>query len=128
MLASGDLARDSAVRITSLVPQHLTPFASRLSQQLHDSPYRDEGPQQNRSIPSSQSHHHRRAGNTPASAHVPSTARSAWAHHESPPEPSRSASPSPPPPPPPPPAPGWLRAGGPSGPAAPPPRPLAAPA
>src|SRR6266513_818525 len=95
MLASGDRARDSAVRITSLVPQHLTPFASRLSQQLHDSPYRDEGPQQNRSIPSSQSHHHRRAGNTPASAHVPSTARSAWAHHESPPEPSRSASPSP---------------------------------
>ena len=94
MLASGDLARDSAVRITSLVPQHLTPYVSRLSQQLHDSPYRDEGPQQNRSIPSSQSHHHRRAGNTPASAHVPSTARSAWAHHESPPEPSRSASPS----------------------------------
>ena len=95
MLASGDLSRDSAVRITSLVPQHLTPYVSRLSQQLHDSPYRDEGPQQNRSIPSSQSHHHRRAGNTPASAHVPSTARSAWAHHESPPEPSRSASPSP---------------------------------
>ena len=41
MLASGDLSRDSAVRITSLVPQHLTPYVSRLSQQLHDSPYRD---------------------------------------------------------------------------------------
>src|SRR5437763_14061690 len=75
MLAFGDVSRTWAVRSTSriLVRPFLLSVASRLTRQLYDSPYRDEGPQlesssSTRSTPShqhQQSHHpaqHRRAG------------------------------------------------------------------